>query len=137
MNARHHGVILASLLGIGALCGVGGAMVGHRIGRQEMRDRSSPEAWHERASRRFDEVVRPSPDQSQRLEGHLNEALGELKAIRADALARSTAVIDRLVERVEAELTPDQKQAFERIRPRREELMQDVMKIERKDLSPP
>lgn len=137
MNARHHGVILASLVGIGVLGGVSGALVGYRLGRQEMRERSNPEAWHERASRRFEEVVRPTPEQTQRLEGHLSVALGELKQIRSDALSRSTAVIDRLVERVEAELTPEQKAAFERMKPRREELLQDVMKIERKDLPTP
>jgi hypothetical protein len=135
MNARRHGVILASLLGIGALSGISGALVGYRVARQEMRERSNPEAWHERASRRFEQVVQPTPDQTERLARHLDLALDELKGIRSNAAHRSAVVIDRLVEQVEAELTPDQKEAFERIKPRREELMHDVMKVERKDLT--
>jgi len=137
MNARRHGVILASLVGVGALCGVSGALVGYRVARQEMRERSNPEAWHERASRRFEQVVRPTPEQTDRLARHLDLALGELKAIRSNAVHQSAAVIDGLVGRVEAELTPDQKVAFERIKPHRDELMHDVMKVDRKDLPSP
>lgn len=137
MNARRHGVILASLLGIGALSGISGALVGYRVARQEMQERSNPESWHERASRRFEEVVRPDPEQTERLARHLDQALGELKEIRSNAAHRSAVVIDRLVGQVEAELTPDQKEAFERIKPHRDELMHDVMKVERKDLSTP
>lgn len=137
MNARRHGVILASLLGIGALCGVSGALIGYRVAREEMRERSNPETWHERASRRFEEAVRPTPEQTERLEQHLDGALRDLKEIRSNAVNRSAVVMDRLVERVEAELTSEQKAAFERIKPRRDELMHDVMKVERKDLPPP
>ena len=137
MNARRHGVILASLLGIGALSGISGALIGYRVARQEMRERSNPEAWHERASRRFEQVVRPTPEQTERLSRHLDLALDELKEIRSNAAHRSAVVIDRLVGQVEAELTPDQKEAFERIKPRRDELMHDVMKVERKDLPTP
>jgi uncharacterized membrane-anchored protein YhcB (DUF1043 family) len=128
MKARQHGIILFSLAGIGLLCGLAGGSVGYRLGRQAMQERADPEAWHERASRRFEEVVRPTPEQSARLETHLHAALEDLKRIRSDALNRSAEVIDRLVERVEAELTPAQKEAFDRIKPRRDELMEDVMK---------
>ena len=130
MNARKHGTILISLAGIGLLCGLAGGSVGFRLGRQAMQERANPEAWHQRASRRFEETVKPSPEQAARLDGHLQAALEELKGIRGDALTRSAAVIDRLVARVEAELTPEQKAAFERIKPRRDELMHDVMKGE-------
>ncbi len=137
MNARRHGVILASLLGIGALCGLSGALIGYRVAREEMRERSNPETWHERVSRRFEAVVRPTPEQTERLEKHLDVALRDLKEIRSNAVSRSAIVIDHLVERVQAELTPEQQEAFERIKPRRDELIHDVMKVERKDLQTP
>lgn len=134
MNVRYHGTILACLAGVTLLGGLGGGMVGHRLGRQAMQARSDPESWHTRASRHFEQAVHPTPEQSEKLERHLGEALAELKAIRLEALNRSTEVIDRLAARVEAELTPEQKAAFERIKPRREDLMPDVMKIERGEL---
>lgn len=130
MNARKHGTILVSLAGIGLLCGLAGGSVGFRLGRQNMQERADPETWHQRASRRFEETVKPTPEQATRLDAHLQEALAELKRIRGEALTRSTEVIDRLVRQVEAELTPDQKAAFDRIKPHRDELMHDVMKGE-------
>lgn len=134
MNARYHGTILASLAGVTLLGGLAGGFVGHRLGRQAMQARSDPESWHTRASRHFEQVVHPTPEQSEKLEGHLVTALAELKAIRLEALNRSTEVIDRLVVKVEAELTPEQRVAFDRIKPRREDLMPDVLKIERSEV---
>lgn len=124
-------MILASLLGIALVSGLAGGLLGHRLGRQEMRERADPGTWHERATRRFEELVKPTPEQGARLGVHLDAALGELKAIRRDAITRSTAVIDRLVTQVEAELTPEQKAAFERVKPRRDEMNLEVLELER------
>lgn len=124
-------MIVASLLGIGLVCGMAGGAVGYRLGRQTMRQEADPETWHERASRRFDAMVRPTPEQSKRLGVHLDAALAELKQVRQEAITRSTAVIERLVIAIEAELTPEQRTAFQQMKPKRDELNLDVLQLER------
>ncbi len=131
MNARRHGTIVASLLGIAVVCGVAGGAVGYRMGRQTMRERADPETWHERAMRRFDDVVKPTEEQSKRLDAHLGIALGELRKIRQDAIERSTRVIDRLIASVESELTTEQKSGFQQLKPRREDMSLDVLQLDR------
>lgn len=131
MNARRHGTIVASLVGIALVCGVAGGAVGYRMGRQAMKQRADPETWHEQATRRFDELVRPTAEQTKRLDVHLTAALSELRGIRQDAIARSTLVIEKLVTAVEAELTPEQKASFQQLKPRREDMNLDVLQLER------
>lgn len=131
MNRRNPLLIVAALAGIAIVSGFAGGAIGFRLGREAARDRANPETWHERASRRFEEIVRPTPDQAPRLDAHLQAALAELRDIRRDTIARSAAVIDRLVTRVEAELTPEQKAAFEKLKPRREEVGLEFLKTDR------
>lgn len=131
MKRHEKGLVLLTLAGIAAVCALAGGLIGFRMGRQSVRDQANPETWHEQASRRFEEVVRPTEAQGERLHGHLQEALEELRGIRKDTVVRSAAVIQRLVERVEAELSPEQKVAFERIKPRQGEVGLEVLKTER------
>ena len=131
MNLRQHGPIVLALAGIALVCGMAGGAVGYRLGRDAARARANPETWHERASRRFEEVVRPTPEQGRRLDALLTGALDELRGIRSNTLAQSTATLDRLVAGVEAELTPEQRAAFEKIKPRRGDLGLEVLKTER------
>lgn len=131
MKTRQHASIVGSLAGIALVSALAGGTVGYRLGRQEMRQRADPEVWHERATRRFEEMVRPTPAQEPRLAAHLDAALAELRQIRQDAIARSVATIERLVTAVETELTPEQKAAFEPIKPRREDLDLEVLQLER------
>jgi hypothetical protein len=137
MNARKHAIILACLAGIALVSAAAGGALGYRLGRQEMRHRADPEVWHERATRRFAEMVRPTPAQEPRLTAHLDVALTELRQIRQDAIARSVATIERLVAAVEAELTPEQKAAFAPLKPRREDLDLDVLQLERGERKSP
>lgn len=131
MSAKKHGIIVGSLLGIAVVSALAGGAVGHRLGRQAMSARSDPETWHERATRRFEQVVKPTPDQSRRLEVHLEAALTELRQVRREAIERSRAVIDRLVVAVEGELTPAQRKDFEAMKPRRGEMELEVLDLER------
>lgn len=119
--------IIAALLGLGLLAALAGGAVGYRLGRDAARDRANPETWHEHATRRFDAVVRPTPEQSRRVQAHLDATLAELREIRNDTIARTSAAVDRLVAKVEAELTPEQRVAFETLKPRHGDVGLDVL----------
>lgn len=129
MKYRRHGLILLCLAGIAAASGIAGGTLGFKLGRQSMRELADPEAWHRRAIRRFDEVVQPTPEQSEKVSAHLEAALADLRKARQAAIAETTRVIDRLVGQVEAELTPAQKEAFQQLKPRREDLTLDVLDV--------
>ena len=52
----------------------------------------------------------------------MDAVVAELIAIRTDTIARSAQVVRRLVEQVEQELTPEQRRAFERMKPKDSDL---------------
>ena len=127
MNARRGLAIVLVLFGLALASAAAGGLIGYRLGRQSMADRADPVAWHQRAIRRFDEVVHPTPEQGARVSAHLDAALAELRTIRGEAVQRTTAVIDRLVAQVEAELTPEQRTAFQQLKPKREDVTLDTL----------
>lgn len=131
MKRSAKGWVLVTLAGIALVSGVAGGLLGYRAGRQAASNQANPEIWHVEVSRRFEQVVRPSAEQGRRLDSHLQDALRELRDIRQNTIASSTAVIDRLVAKVEAELTPEQRVAFERLKPRKGELGLEVLETER------
>ena len=102
--------------------GIAGGLLGKRLARSEQRRQDNPETWNESAMRTFDRTVQPTAEQRQKIEAYLAQAVSDLKAIRADTIARSTNVIWRLVGQVEKELTPAQREAFEQMKPNQSDL---------------
>lgn len=119
--------ILADLVALAVVSAIVGGLIGRRIGRLEMEARNNPSTWNEHVSREFDRIVKPTPDQTPRVQAHLDRAVRELQAIRQDTVARSTNVIGRLIAEVEKELTPDQRKAFETMKPKPGDLDLDVL----------
>jgi hypothetical protein len=129
MNCFRHWNILACLLAIALASGLAGALIGHRLAHREMARRNNLENWNEHVARKFDRIVKPSPEQDTRIQAHLDQAVRELEDIRLQTIARSTNVIWRLVAEVERELTPEQRRAFEAIKPKPADLTLDVLKV--------
>lgn len=77
----------------------------------------------------FQSVVRPDPEQGARIQAHLDRAVQELQAIRLETITRSTNVIWRLVAEVDRELTPEQRRAFDAMKPKPADLTLDVLKV--------
>jgi predicted Holliday junction resolvase-like endonuclease len=114
--------IAACLVALVVVSGLAGALMGRRLARVELERRDNPETWNEAAMRTFERTVRPTPEQRQKIQACLEGAIGELKTIRSDTIARSTNVIWRLVAQVEKELTPEQRKAFEQMKPKQSDL---------------
>ncbi len=129
MNIFRHWKIILCLAAIVVVSGAAGWLIGHRSARQQLERRYDPENWNEHVAQVFEHTVKPSPEQGPRIQAHLDRAVRELQAIRSDTVARSTNVIWRLVAEVEAELTPEQRQAFETMKPKPGDLTLDVLKV--------
>jgi hypothetical protein len=129
MTPPRYWKISLALFALIAGSGLAGGLIGHAIARRQFEVRSDPASWNEHVSREFDRIVRPSPEQGARIQKYLDKAVLELQAIRLDTIGRSTNVIWRLVAQVEQELTPDQRRAFEIMKPRPVDLTLDVLKV--------
>jgi hypothetical protein len=122
MNPWRTSKIAACLLLLILSSGLVGGLVGRRLARIELERRSDPKNWNEAAMRTFDRTVRPSDAQRVKLQALLDAAVEELRSVRTDTIGRSKKIILRLVDEVERELTPEQKAAFEAMKPKPGEL---------------
>ena len=129
MKALQHWKIILLLCGIMFGSGLAGGLVGHRVARRNLEARNNPENWNEHVAHEFDRVVKPTPDQDAKIQAHLDKAVHELQRIRLATIAQSTNVIWRLVADVDRELTPEQRKAFETMKPRQSDLTLDVLKV--------
>jgi hypothetical protein len=121
--------IAVYLLGIILASGLVGGLIGHAVARRQLEARDDPANWNEHVSREFDRLVKPTPEQAGKVQAHLDEAVRQLQQIRSEAIARSTNVIWHLVAQVEHELTPEQRHAFEAMKPKSSDLTLEVLKV--------
>ena len=129
MNFRRYSLIILCLAGLTLVSGLAGGLIGHRVARCRLEARNNPENWNEHVIQEFDRIVKPTPDQAPKIQAHLDRAVQELLAIRTDTITRTTNVIWRLVAEVEQELTPEQRQAFEIMKPKPADLTLDMLKV--------
>ena len=125
------------LLGIIVATSLSGGLIGHRVARRQLDARNDPETWNKHVAREFDHLVKPTPAQGAVIQAHLDRAVRELQDIRMETIARSTNVIGRLIAEVEKELTPEQRQAFEAMKPKPADLTLDLLNVESKPGSRP
>jgi hypothetical protein len=129
MNLRRYRLVLLCLASLSLVSALAGGLIGHRIARRQLEARNNPENWNEHVVQEFDRVVQPTPEQAPKIQAHLDRAVQDLLVIRAETIARTTNVIWRLVAEVEQELTPEQRQAFQVMKPRPGELGLDMLKV--------
>ena len=129
MRWVRHWKIALCLAALVVVSGLAGALVGHHVARRQMEVRNDPGNWNEHVARTFERVVKPDPEQGARIQVHLDRAVRELQAIRLETIARSTNVIWHLVGEVEKELTPEQRKAFDTMKPKPADLTLDVLKV--------
>lgn len=119
--------IVADLAALALISAVVGGLIGRRLARSELEARNNPQHWNEAVIGEFVQRVHPTATQLPKVRAHLDSAVRDLQSIRRDTVARSAEVIGRLVTAVESELTPEQRVAFERMKPAPGELDLDIL----------
>lgn len=119
--------IVVDLIALALVSALVGGLIGRRWARTELDSRNNPANWNEHVSREFERIVKPTAEQGPKVQAHLDRAVRELQAIRRETLAKTTNVIGRLITEVEAELTPEQRRAFEAMKPAAGELDLEVL----------
>lgn len=130
MNPLRSWKVGLCLLGIIVATSLSGGLIGHRVARRQLDARNDPETWNKHVAREFDHLVKPTPAQGAVIQAHLDQAVRELQAIRMETIARSTNVIGRLILEVEKELTPEQREAFEAMKPKPSDMTLDLLNVE-------
>jgi hypothetical protein len=129
MSLRRSSLIVLCLVGLSLVSGLAGGLIGHRVARRQLEARNNPENWNEHVGQEFERIVKPTPEQAPRIQAHLDRAVQDLLAIRSNTITRTTNVIWRLVAEVERELTPEQRRAFEVMKPKPADLTLDMLKV--------
>lgn len=133
MKKSRYWIIAVCLLALAVVSGLVGGFIGTRIARNRLEQRDNPESWNESAMHTFDRTVNPTPEQRVKIKAYLDKAVEDLKAIRADTIARSTNVVWRLVGQVEKELTPEQAAAFAKMKPSQQDVSTlELLRLEKK-----
>jgi predicted Holliday junction resolvase-like endonuclease len=133
MNPFRYWKIALCLLALAGVSGLVGGFIGLRMAKQRLEQRDNPESWNESAMRTFERTVNPTAEQRVKIQGFLEQAVDDLKAIRADAISRSTNVVWKLVGEVEKELAPEQKAAFDKMKPSQQDVTSlEVLRVEKK-----
>jgi len=122
MNRRGVWKTVTCLVGLALVSAALGGLLGRRLARSEFAHRSDPSHWNETAMRNLERTLKPTPEQQRKIQDYLDSAVAELTAIRAETIHRSAAIVIRLVDQVDKELTPEQRTAFERIKPKPSDL---------------
>ena len=113
---------MVCLIALVLVSGLTGGLLGRRYARTEFERRSDPSHWNESVMRDLERTLKPTPQQQQNIQGHIDAAVEELKTVRAETIGRSATIVTRLVGQVDKELTPEQRVAFERFKPKPSDL---------------
>jgi Zn-dependent oligopeptidase len=129
MRLFEHWKIILGLTAVILASGLSGSLLGHGLARRQFNTRNDPASWNEHVSSEFDRVVKPTPEQATKIQAHLEKAVRQLQVIRMETIGRSTNVIWQLVAEVEQELTPEQREAFEVMKPKASDMTIDLLNV--------
>jgi predicted Holliday junction resolvase-like endonuclease len=113
MSSRRKIILLLIVLMI--ISGLAGACIGVRMGKAQARKRSIPEAWNVEAMKALQRRLSLKLEQAVKVQAALDSGVEELRAVRADTLARTDKVINRVVAEIEPLLTEEQRPVFHKL----------------------
>lgn len=94
-----------------------GFTLGILVAKGMQKKKEDPAFWKQAAMKKLDEL-NPDEAQRKRFETHTDQAVAELTGLRQEGIRRVWEVLDRALDGIEAELEPEQKETFEKIRPK-------------------
>ena len=113
MTSRRKIILLLIVLMI--ISGLAGTCIGIRIGKDRARKRSVPEAWNVEAMKSLQRKLDLTPEQVTKVQAVLDSGVDELRGVRADTLARTDKIINRLVGEIEPVITEEQRPLFHKL----------------------
>lgn len=94
-----------------------GFVLGAAVAKNVAKRKDDPRFWKRVAMKQL-EKLNPTDEQRKKFEVRVDAAVEELVAIRKDTVARAEAVVARAVNDVAQDLTPEQREIFDKIKPK-------------------
>ena len=126
---KHWKIILA-LLAIVLLSGYGGAIVGYRVAKEQARRRSNPEAWNVAAMHTLERRLKLTPPQIEKVQAVLDAGVVDLTQTRAETMAKTDQILDRMIAQIDRELTPEQAVELLKLRAERKPATLDMLNVQ-------
>ncbi len=110
--------IALALTGIFLAGGVAGGIGGYALSHREPRPRMSPDAYTERYLQRMIADVKLTGEQVECLRPMMEEFSEKLSVMRQRAFAETRGVLKEMDRRIEADLTPEQRELYRQMQER-------------------
>ncbi|MBB5036409.1 hypothetical protein [Prosthecobacter dejongeii] len=94
-----------------------GFTLGIIVSKGIQKKKEDPAFWKQQAMKHL-EKLHPAEAQRPRLEAHTDKAVAELTELREEGIRQVWEIVTRAAQDIEKELTPEQKEVFEKIRPK-------------------
>lgn len=94
-----------------------GFFIGIALSSVINKKKEQPAFWKQAATKHL-EKLHPTDDQRKEFEARTDSAVQELAALQKEGITRVWDVINRAVADIDKELTPQQREIFEKIKPR-------------------
>jgi len=94
-----------------------GFVLGAVAAKKVAKKKDNPRFWKETAMKQL-EKLHPSDEQRRKFETRVDSAVEELVTIRKDTVTRAEDVVAKAVVDIGAELTPEQREIFDKIKPK-------------------
>ncbi|MES2735772.1 MAG: hypothetical protein V4672_05600 [Verrucomicrobiota bacterium] len=94
-----------------------GFTLGFIVSKGIQKKKEDPAFWKQAAMKHL-EKLHPNVAQREKLEAHTDKAVAELTVLREEGIKNVWQIVGRAVEGIRQELTPEQKEVFEKIRPK-------------------
>lgn len=90
-----------------------GAIVANKVNKKK----ENPTYWKEAAMKHL-EKLRPDAEQKKKLEVPIDAAVKDLTDLRKQAIKDVWQIVDRAVIDIDKQLTPEQRETFEKLKPK-------------------
>lgn len=94
-----------------------GFIMGAIVAKQVAKKKEDPRFWKQAAMKHL-EKLKPTDEQRLKIEARVDSAVEELVAIRKDTITRAEATVVKAAVDITQELTPEQREIFDKIKPK-------------------
>lgn len=115
------------MLLLAVVSGIIGFFLGIAAAKAVSKKKDDPAVWHETALKGL-EKLHPTDAQRERFRAIVGVAVDELTVVRNSTLETVVSVFNRAVDDIEKELTPEQKQAFAKMKPTKDQITLELLK---------
>lgn len=107
-----------------------GGFLGAKIVDRAYKRRHAPEMWNQTVMRALKQRLKLTPEQLQKVQAIIDTGVEEMKTVRLETIARTDTVFDRMADKIDHELTPEQSAELQKLKKERGATTIDMLKVE-------